>query len=69
MSTFVVNFLGDPQRGFRGRVRHVGSGEEAVFASVTDLLLFFEEMAASTNCAHEPPETAPPRSAADPPDA
>ncbi len=46
MSTFVVSFVGDPPRSFRGRVRHVASGEEAVFTSVTDLLLFFEEMAA-----------------------
>lgn len=45
MSTFVVNFMEDTDRGFRGRVRHVGSGEEASFSSQKDLLDFFEEMA------------------------
>jgi len=44
MSTFVVTFLGDASEKFRGRVRHVATGEEAKFSSVTDLLVFFEEM-------------------------
>jgi hypothetical protein len=44
MSTYVVTFLGDASEKFRGRVRHVATGEEAKFSSVTDLLVFFEEM-------------------------
>lgn len=44
MSTFVVTFLGDASEKFYGRARHVATGEEAKFASVTDLLVFFEEM-------------------------
>lgn len=44
MSTFVVTFLGDASERFQGRVRHVATGEEARFTSVTDLLVFFEEM-------------------------
>ncbi len=44
MSTFVVTFLGDASEKFYGRARHVATGEEAKFSSVTDLLVFFEEM-------------------------
>jgi len=40
MSTFV----GKRSEDFRGRIRHVPTGEEARFSSVTDLLVFFEEM-------------------------
>jgi hypothetical protein len=66
MSTFVVSFVGTPPHRFRGRVRHVASGEEAIFGSVTDLLLFFEEMAALPGRDRDPepaegpaPEAAP----------
>lgn len=60
MSTFVVSFVGNPPRSFRGRVRHVASGEEAIFASVTDLLLFFEEMAVLPGRDRDAAGSAPP---------
>ncbi len=44
MSTYVVTFLGDASEKFRGKVRHIATGEEAKFSTVTDLLVFFEEM-------------------------
>lgn len=44
MSTFIVRFPGDPSDEFRGRVRHVSSGEEICFASIAELLSFFEGM-------------------------
>jgi len=47
MSTFVVQFVGDPTGAFRGRVRHVSSGEETVFVTVDELLAFFEAMNAA----------------------
>ncbi len=47
MSTFVVTFLGNVSESFLGRVRHVATGEEAKFSTVTDLLVFFEEMNAT----------------------
>jgi len=56
MSTFVVTFLGDATARFQGRVRHVPTGEEARFSSVTDLLVFFQEMNAVSGLE---PETAP----------
>ncbi len=43
MSTFVVRFVGDSTQGYRGRVRHVPSGEEANFANLEALLTFFEQ--------------------------
>jgi hypothetical protein len=49
MGTFVVTFIGDQSSGFKGRVQHVPSGEEALFKTVTDLLVFFEEMNAVSN--------------------
>lgn len=62
MSTFVVTFLGDASEKFFGRVRHVATGEEAKFSSVTDLLVFFEEMNAVSGLkaaalAHSDPES------------
>lgn len=48
MSTYVVTFLGNVSESFRGRVRHVATGEEAKFSTVTDLLGFFEEMNATS---------------------
>jgi hypothetical protein len=44
MSTFVVRFVGDPSRVFRGRVRHIATGEEKGFAGIRELVAFFEEM-------------------------
>lgn len=44
MSTFVVRFVGDPTKGYRGRVRHVASGEEANFISLEALLAFFDQL-------------------------
>lgn len=44
MSTFVVRFIGDPAQGYRGRVRHVASGEESSFANLESLLAFFDHL-------------------------
>ena len=44
MSTFIVRLFESEGAGIRGRVRHVGSGEEALFASREELLAFFEAM-------------------------
>ena len=44
MSTFVVRFVGDPTQGYRGRVRHVASGEETSFVSLEALLAFFDQL-------------------------
>jgi hypothetical protein len=44
MMTFVVRFVRGPSESFRGRVRHVSTGEETAFASAGELLAFFEEM-------------------------
>jgi hypothetical protein len=44
MPTFIVRFMGDAAESFRGRVRHVASGEEAVFTSVAELAAFLEGM-------------------------
>ena len=45
MSTFVVRFFSGAQgEEFRGRVRHVGSGEEVAFAGDEELLAFLKEM-------------------------
>lgn len=59
MSTFVVTFVGASTHGFQGRVEHISTGEGARFASVTDLLLFFEEMNGVTDLGGEAPETLP----------
>lgn len=48
MSTFVVRFLEVAAGAFRGKVRHVRTGEELVFASPSDLIDFFERMHASS---------------------
>ncbi len=48
MSTFVVRFVGDSTQGYRGRVRHVPSGEEANFANLEALLTFFEQAGAAS---------------------
>jgi hypothetical protein len=44
MSTFVVRFVGNTTEFFRGKVRHVGTGEEAVFSSASELVAFIEGM-------------------------
>lgn len=44
MSTFVVRFLGDPTRGYRGTVKHIGTGEETGFSNLEELLGFFDQM-------------------------
>jgi hypothetical protein len=54
MSTFIVRFAGPPGVHFRGKVRHVGSGEEAPFGSKRDLLAFFEAMNAVQGAREEP---------------
>lgn len=54
MSTFIVRFVGDAADAFRGMVRHVATGEEAVFASPADLLAFLEGMNAVSGLAAVP---------------
>ena len=44
MSTYVVSFVGEPLKTFRGKVRHVSTGEEIAFSSVGELVDFFEAM-------------------------
>ena len=44
MSTFVVRFVGERAESFRGKVRHVASGEELVFTDRRGLLDFIERM-------------------------
>lgn len=44
MSTFVVRFFEERPGGCRGRIRHVASGEESVFADERGLLAFFDRM-------------------------
>ncbi|MBD3236959.1 MAG: hypothetical protein GF330_09665 [Candidatus Eisenbacteria bacterium] len=51
MSTFIVRFVGDTTDAFRGKVRHVATGEEAVFASPAELLAFLEGMNAVSDLA------------------
>lgn len=48
MSTYVLRFFGATPDEFRGRVRHVGTGEEHTFASSDELCDFLEHM----NAAH-----------------
>ena len=55
MSTFVVRFVGEPIDRFRGSVRHVGSGEETRFYSVSELLAFFETLTATGSSFAESP--------------
>lgn len=50
MTTYVVRFLGATPGEFRGRVRHVSTGEEDNFSSPEDLYDFLERM----NAAHGP---------------
>jgi len=50
MSTYVVRFLGATRDEFRGRVRHVSTGEEETFTSPEALYDFLERM----NAAHGP---------------
>ena len=45
--TFVVDFVSDPVETFRGKVRHVGTGEEIVFSSPEKLVDFMERMGAA----------------------
>ncbi len=44
MSTFVLRFLGDPLEEYRGRVRHVETGEEVLFSSLQQMLAFLDQM-------------------------
>ncbi|RPJ44539.1 MAG: hypothetical protein EHM19_06585 [Candidatus Latescibacterota bacterium] len=53
MATFIVRFLGPLGDDFRGKVRHVASGEESTFASKRDLLTFFEAMNAVCGAAED----------------
>jgi len=53
MSTFVVRFVGDGRSGFRGRVRHVASGEEILFASIPELIAFLEGINAMSGIVEE----------------
>lgn len=46
MPTFVLRFVGDATTGYRGRVRHVGTGEETAFSSLAQLLAFLDQMSA-----------------------
>ena len=55
MSTYVVRFVGTAPGSFRGKARHVRSGEEGIFSSPADLLCFFERMNASC-CEDSDPE-------------
>ncbi|MCA9729533.1 MAG: hypothetical protein KC729_17735 [Candidatus Eisenbacteria bacterium] len=45
MTTFVVRLLCQGEHGYRGRVRHVMTGEEISFSSLPYLLAFFDEFA------------------------
>ncbi len=53
MSTYVVRFLDTTAGTFRGRVRHVSTGEEQTFSSPEELYDFLERM----NAAHGPQPT------------
>ena len=44
MATFIVRFIDERDLSFRGKVRHVASGEESVFTDERGLLSFFETM-------------------------
>jgi hypothetical protein len=44
MSTFVLRFAGDPTLGCRGRIHHVGTGEETTFTNLGELLAFLAQM-------------------------
>jgi hypothetical protein len=48
MTTYVLRFLGATPDEFRGRVRHVSSGEEDTFTSPEELYDFLERMNATT---------------------
>lgn len=45
--TFIVDFATDPVDHFRGKVRHVATGEELVFSSPDKLVDFMERMSAA----------------------
>ena len=44
MSTFVVHFIGDASQSFRGKVRHVATGQEIPFSGPEQLLAFFNDL-------------------------
>ncbi|MBN1825985.1 MAG: hypothetical protein JW958_06950 [Candidatus Eisenbacteria bacterium] len=44
MSTFIVRLVPSEDERFHGRIRHVGSGEEALFSSAKEMLSFMEGM-------------------------
>ncbi|MBM3320778.1 MAG: hypothetical protein FJY73_08905 [Candidatus Eisenbacteria bacterium] len=45
MSTFIIRLVHSADEPLRGRVRHVGTGEEATFSSADELLSFMEGIA------------------------
>ena len=53
MSTFVVRFIGT-DGPCAGLVRHVATGEEASFTSLSELLAFFEERVPSVGALGTP---------------
>ncbi|MBM3286369.1 MAG: hypothetical protein FJY88_03320 [Candidatus Eisenbacteria bacterium] len=44
MATFIVRFIDQREPSFRGKVRHVATGEESVFTDESGLLSFFDKM-------------------------
>jgi hypothetical protein len=48
VSTFVIRLIGGALGVMRGTVRHVRSGEQATFASASELMAFIEEVSAVT---------------------
>lgn len=46
MSTFVIRLVDGSPESFKGKIRHVTSGEEVVFSSISEMVSFVEGMAA-----------------------
>ncbi len=46
MSTFVIRLVDRLTESLKGRVQHVGTGEEATFSSPKELIAFIEGIAA-----------------------
>jgi len=46
MSTFVIRLVDGSPESFKGKIRHVTTGEEVVFSSVTEMVAFVEGIAA-----------------------
>ena len=66
MSTFVVSFVGEPLKTFRGKARHVSTGEEIAFASVNELVEFFEAMNVASGASRMAPLKEQPEQSAKP---